>query len=371
MPSGETTMTAKTQPAPSRRDLLAGALAGTAAATLAAPARAEAPIEWRMVTSWPKNLPGPGVSAERLAARIAAMSGGRLEVHVYAAGELVPALEVFDAVATGTAEIGHTAAFFWQGKIAAAPFFTAVPFGLTPLEHCAWIEAGGGQAIWDELYRPFGVKPFMAGNTGFQMGGWYAKEINGIDDLKGLKIRMPGFGGEVLRRLGATPVSLPPGEILQALQSGVVDATEFLGPFSDIAMGFYKVAPFYYWPGFHEPNGTGEAIVSIEALEALPEDLRAVVAAATAVENATSLAEAEWANGEALGRLVDQHGVQLKRFPDEVLAAARDAAAGVFADFAAKSAENARLWESYAAARTRLGRWSKISGAALLVARDR
>ncbi|MEZ5840719.1 MAG: TRAP transporter substrate-binding protein [Hyphomicrobiales bacterium] len=221
---------------------------------------------------------------------------------------------MFDAVATGTAEIAHTASFFWQGKVPAAAFFTAVPFGLTPLEHMAWIEAGGGQQIWDDLYRPFGVKPFMAGNTGFQMGGWYRKEINGLDDIKGLKIRMPGLGGEVLRRLGATPVSLPPGEILPALQSGVVDATEFLGPFSDIAMGFYKVAPFYYWPGFHEPNGTGEAVVSLKALEALPDDLKAIVATATSVESATSLAEAEWENGAALARLIDEHGVELMRF---------------------------------------------------------
>lgn len=363
-------MTTAEKSGPSRRNVLGGAIAGIGAATLAAPAIASGTIEWRMVTSWPKNLPGPGVSAERLAARLETLSGGRLKVRVFAAGELVPALEVFDAVATGTAEMAHTASFFWQGKAPAATFFTAVPFGLTPLEHMAWIEAGGGQKIWDDLYRPFGVKPFMAGNTGFQMGGWYRREINGLDDIKGLKIRMPGLGGEVLRRLGATPVSLPPGEILPALQSGVVDATEFLGPFSDIAMGFYKVAPFYYWPGFHEPNGTGEAVVSLKALEALPDDLRAIVATATSVESATSLAEAEWENGAALARLVDEHGVKLMRFPDEVLAAARTASEEVFADFAAKSADNARVWESYSAARTRLGRWSRISSAALLAARD-
>lgn len=362
-------MTTNATARPSRRDLLAGSLAGAAAAGLAAPARAAPPIEWRMVTSWPKNLPGPGVSAERLAARLAALSGGRLTVRVHAAGELVPALDVFDAVATGTAEMAHTAAFFWQGKIAATPFFTAVPFGLTPLEHMAWIGSGGGQEIWDDLYRPFGLKPFMAGNTGFQMGGWYRKEINGLDDIKGLKIRMPGFGGEVMHRLGATPVSLPPGEILAALQAGVVDATEFLGPFSDIAMGFYKVARFYYWPGFHEPNGTGEAIVSLKALETLPDDLRAVVEGACANENAAALAEAEWLNGAALKSLVDDHQVELKRFPDTVLDAARAAAEEVFADFSAKSADNARVWESYREARARLGRWSKISSAALLAAR--
>ncbi len=354
---------------PNRRQVIATG-AGLAAATLATPAIAASAIEWRMVTSWPKNLPGPGVTAERLAARITAMSGGRLKVKVHAAGELVPPLEVFDAVASGTAEMAHTASFFWQGKVPAAAFFTAVPFGLTPIEHITWIDHGGGQAIWDDLYRPFGVKPFMAGNTGFQMGGWYRREIEGLDDLKGLKIRMPGLGGEVLRRLGATPVSIPPGEIFPALQSGVIDATEFLGPWSDAAFGFYKVAPHYYWPGFHEPNGTGEALVSVKAFAALPDDLKAVVSAAAAAENARALGESEWENGAALKRLIDDHGVKLKRFPDAVLDAARAESEAVFADFAAKSTENARVWASFQAARERLGQWSRVSQAAFLTVRD-
>src|SRR5688572_342087 len=218
-----------------RRNLVRAAVLAPA---IAAPSLARAQSRrWRMVTSWPKRLPGPGLSAERIAERIAALSGGRLQISVSAAGEVVPAFEVLDAVGGGVAEIGHTAAFFWQGKMPAANFFTTVPFGLTPNEHVAWVEAGGGQALWDELYRPFGVKPFMGGNTGVCMGGWFRREIKSLADLKGLKLRSLGLGGEVFRRLGATSVSIPPGEIFPALQSGVVDGAEFTTPASDIALG--------------------------------------------------------------------------------------------------------------------------------------
>ena len=258
-----------------RRNLVRAGALGLAGA-LAAPAVARAQTQrWRMVTSWPKRLPGPGMSAERVAERIAALSGGRLQITVHAAGEVVPAFEVLDAVGGGVAEMGHTASFYWQGKQPAAAFFTTVPFGLTPAEHVAWVDAGGGQALWDELYAPFGVKPFMGGNTGVCMGGWFRREIKSRDDLKGMKIRSLGLGGEVYRRLGATPQTTPPGEILTSLQSGVIDAAEFVGPGTDIALGLYRVAPFYYAPGFNKPNGTGECIVSLKAWEALdPRDSR-------------------------------------------------------------------------------------------------
>src|SRR3979409_771571 len=211
-----------------RRTLVAAA---AGAATLAAPSVARAQGKrWRMVTSWPKRLPGPGMSAERVAERIRALSGGRLDIAVYAAGEVVPAFEVLDAGGNGVADIGHTAAFYWQGKMPAAAFFTTVPFGLTPSEHVAWVDAGGGQALWDELYAPFGVKPFMGGNTGVCMGGWFRRELKSLDDLKGLKIRSLGLGGEIYRRLGATPQTTPPGEILTSLQSGGLDGAEFGGP---------------------------------------------------------------------------------------------------------------------------------------------
>ncbi|MBD1547865.1 TRAP transporter substrate-binding protein [Roseibium aggregatum] len=349
---------------------LAGAAAGTVLAAPALAAEDKATIEWKMVTSWPKNLPGPGVTAQRICDRITLMSGGRLHVRLYAAGELVPALEVFDAVSSNTAHMGHTASFFWQGKLPAAVFFTAIPFGLLPLEHITWIEQGGGQALWDELYAPFNIKPVMAGNTGVQMGGWFKRDINSLEDLKGLKIRMPGLGGEVMRRLGATPVSLPPGELFQALQSGVIDATEFLGPWSDRAMGFQKVTKNYYAPGFHEPNGTGEALLSKTAFDGLPEDLQAIVLEACKAENGRALAESEWKNAANLIALQEVDGVTVKFYPDDVLDALRTTSAEVLDEFAAKDALSGKIYESFKAARAQLAPWSNVATRRFLSARD-
>lgn len=354
-------MTSREKNFPTRRSALAAGLGGMAATTLAAPALASDTTTWKMVTSWPKNLPGPGVTAQRICDRIAAMSGGRLTVKLYAARELVSPFEVFGAVEAGTAEMGHTASFFWQGKLPAAALYTAAPFGLTPLEHITWINHGGGQALWDRLYEPFGIKPLMGGNTGFQMGGWYRTEINGPEDFKGLKIRMPGLGGEVARKLGATPVSLPPAEILTALQTGLVDAAEFLGPWSDFAMGFYKAAKLYYYPGFHEPNGTGEALVSRAAYEALPGDLQAIVDHACAAENILALGESEWNNAQRLKVLTGEHGVTVKPFPDSFLKAAKGAAAEVLDELAAKDAISGEIVASYRAAGAQLSDWSAIS----------
>ena len=247
--------------------------------------------------------------------RIAALSGGRLEITVSAAGEIVPAFEVLDAVGSGVAEMGHTAAFYWQGKEPAAAFFTTVPFGLLPNEHVAWIDAGGGQELWDALYAPFGVKPFMGGNTGVCMGGWFRREIKSRDDVRGLKIRSLGLGGEVYRRLGAIPQTTSPGEILIALQSGMIDGAEFVGPGSDIALGLYRFAPFYYGPGFNKPNGTGECIVALKAWNALDADLKAIVPHACAAEASFALAEMERLNIEALQTLTTREHSQLRSFP--------------------------------------------------------
>ncbi|GBD43726.1 Monocarboxylate 2-oxoacid-binding periplasmic protein [bacterium HR40] len=347
------------------------ALTALAASGVAAPAvvRGATPARWRMVTSWPRNLPGPGVTAQRLADRIARASGGRIRVELFAAGELVPAFEVLDAVAGGVAELAHTAAVFWMGKIPAAAFFLAIPFGLTPLEHMAWIDHGGGQQLWDELYADLGVKPFMAGNTGMSMGGWFRKEIHSLSDLRGLRFRMPGLGGEMYRPFGIVQVSLPPGETLPALQTGAIDAAEFAGPASDLALGFYKVAPYYYWPGLHEPNGTGECIVNRAVWEGLDDELKAVVAHACAAENAYALAESERANAEALKVLVHEHGVQLRRFPDEVIAAARHSAREVIARFDAAGGIEARIYRSYVAMLERLGDWPRVSVQGFLEAR--
>src|SRR5690242_9887205 len=299
----------------SRRTFTIGA-GSAAVGLLAAPAIARAQTQkWRMVTSWPKRLPGPGMSAERIADRVRALSGGKMQLTVYAAGELTPAFEVLDAVGSGVAEMGHTASFYWQGKMPAAAFFTTVPFGLTPAEHVAWVDAGGGQALWDELYAPFGVKPFMGGNTGVCMGGWFRRELKSLADLRGLKLRSLGLGGEIYRRLGATPQTTPPSEILTSLQSGVLDGAEFVGPGTDIALGLYRVAPFYYYPGFNKPNGTGECIVSLARWNALSDELKAIVQHACAAEADFALAEMERLNALALASLTGEHNVKLAAFP--------------------------------------------------------
>jgi len=357
-------------PKPHRRNFLRGA-ALAAAGTVAAPAIARAQtLHWRMVTSWPKRLPGPGMSAERIATRIADLSGGRLMITVAAAGELVPAFEVLDAVGGSVAEMGHTASFYWQGKQPAAAYYTTVPFGLTPMEHVAWVDAGGGQALWDELYAPFGVKPFMGGNTGVCMGGWFRRELKSLDDLKGLKIRSLGLGGEVYRRLGATPQTTPVAEILTSLQSGVLDAAEFVGPGTDIALGLYRVAPFYYGPGFNKPNGTGECLVNLKIWAALDAETRAIIAHACAAEASYALSEMERLNAEALAALTGRDNVKLKSFAPDIVAAARKQAADVLAELGGRSDIARRINDSYSAFRKTTAAWSSVSLKAVLEARD-
>jgi len=353
------------------RRTVARASSAAVLGAVAAPSVARAQARhWRMVTSWPKRLPGPGMSAERIAERVAALSGGRLQITVHAAGEVVPAFEVLDAVGGGVAELGHTAAFYWQGKQPAAAFYTTVPFGLTPNEHVAWIEAGGGQALWDEMYATFGAKPFMGGNTGVCMGGWFRREIRGLEDLRGMKIRSLGLGGELYRRLGATPQTTPPGEILTSLQSGVLDGAEFVGPGTDIALGLYRVAPNYYGPGFNKPNGTGECIVALKVWESLDAELKAIVAHACAAEASFALAEMERLNAEALTALTERHNAVLRTFPGALIGAARREAANVLSDLAGRNALARRVHDSYMAFRERTAFWSRVSIKAVLDARE-
>ena len=354
---------------PTRRTALGASLAALGS-TLAAPAIASGHIEWKMVTSWPKNLPGPGLSAERLAQSIGRLSGGRLTVKVFAAGELVPALEVFDAVGGGSAEMAHTASLYWAGKMPAAPLFTSAPFGLAPLEHLSWVDHGGGQALWDELYAAHGVRAFVAGNTGVSMAGWFRRPLETLDDVKGLKIRIVGLGGEVWRRMGATPVALPPGEVFPAFQSGVVDAAELLAPHSDLAVGLHRVTRLYYGPGFDKPNGTGEALVSTRAYEALPDDLKAIVATACRDEHATALGLAEWMNAQALETLVTAHGVELRQMPADLLTRARAVAEDLLSEIAAKDALSGRIVDTYRRARQRSAGWSAANLTRFLAARS-
>ena len=318
-------------------------------------------FHWKMVTTWPKNFPGLGTGANNLAKLISEMSGGRLMVKVYGARELVPAFEVFDAVSSGTAEMGHGAAYYWKGKSEAAQFFAAVPFGMTAQEMNAWLYYGGGMQLWEEVYAPFGVLPAAAGNTGLQMGGWFNKEINGVEDLQGLKMRIPGLGGEVLKRAGGTPVNLPGGEIFTSLQSGTIDATEWVGPYNDLAFGLYKAAKYYYYPGWHEPGTTLECIFNKQAFEALPADLQSIVSNACRVANADMLAEYTARNNTALQSLVNEHHVDVREFPGPVLDKLRSISEQVVAEIAAQDAISAKVYESYQNFRRQVVAWHDIS----------
>ena len=326
-------------------------------------------FKWKMITTWPKDFPGLGTGANRLAQAIGDMSGGQLEVKVYGAGELVPAMGVFDGVAGGTAEMGHASAYYWKGKHEATQFFSAVPFGLTAQEINGWLSYGGGQELWDELYAGFGLKAFPAGNTGVQMGGWFNREINALDDFSGLVMRMPGLGGEVLRRLDATVQNLPGGEIFQALKTGAIDATEWVGPYNDLAFGFHQAAKYYYWPGWHEPGTTMEAMINRTAWEALPTDLQHIVRHACQSTNENMLAEFTTRNGVALKTLVEKHGVQLKRFSDDVLTEIGRVARDVVGEIAAKDPLSNSVYASFNAYRSQSVSYTRISEEAYTMAR--
>lgn len=338
-------------------------------AAAAQPAEQEK-ISWKMVTTWPKNFPGLGTGANNLAELITEMSDGRLDVKVYGAGELVGALDVFDAVSRGTAEMGHGAGYYWKGKAPAGQFFAAVPFGLTAQEMNGWIYNGGGLELWQEAYEPFGIIPMPAGNTGVQMGGWFNKEINSIDDLQGLKMRIPGLGGEVLKRAGGTPVLLPGGEIFPSLQSGAIDATEWVGPYNDLAFGLHKAAKYYYYPGWHEPGTTLEALINKEAFDKLPKDLQSIVLAATRVANADMLAEFTARNNAALESLVNEHNVDLRPYPKEVLTQLQTLADEVVAEQAEVDEISKKVYDSYKNFRDQAIDWHAISEQSMLNARN-
>ncbi|HEY0721340.1 MAG TPA: TRAP transporter substrate-binding protein DctP [Gammaproteobacteria bacterium] len=332
-------------------------------------AHSETKVHWKMVTTWPKNFPGMGTGAEKLAKLINEMSGGRIEVKVYAAGELVPAMEIFDAVSRGTAQMGHGASYYWKGKSEAAQFFAAVPFGFTAQEMNGWLYHGGGMELWQEVYAPFGLIPTAAANTGVQMGGWFNKPINSLKDLEGLKMRIPGLGGEVLKRLGGTPLNLPGGEIFTSLQSGAIDATEWVGPYNDLAFGLHKAAKFYYYPGWHEPGTTLECFINEQAFKALPADLQSIVLNACKVANLDLLSEYTARNNEALNILVHEHKVDLRKFPDDVLQKLKVISEEVVAEIAAKDPLSKKVYDSFRKFREQVIAWHDVSEFAYLKAR--
>ena len=306
-------------------------------------------FDWKLVTTWPKNLPALGTAPERLAEIVGEMSAGRFTIKVYAAGELVPAFEVFDAVAEGSAEMGHGAAYYWRGKAPIAAIFATVPFGMNAQEMNGWLHYGGGLELWRELYEPFGVVPLAAGNSGVQMAGWFNKEINSLEDLQGLKMRIPGLGGEVLQRAGGVSVAMPGSEIFTSLQTGVIDATEWVGPYNDLALGLQEIARYYYYPGWHEPGPAIEALVNREALDSLPPDLRAMLETACRAVNQDMLDEFTARNATALRTLVEEHGVEVRRLPDDVLARFAELSEEVLNETAATDELSLRILDSYRA----------------------
>lgn len=331
---------------------------------------AKAEYKWKMVTAWPKNFPGVGTGANELAELINEMSDGRIQVKVYGAKELVGALEVFDAVSRGTAEMGHGAAYYWKGKVPAGQFFTTVPFGLTAQEINGWIYHGGGLELWQEAYAPFGILPMPAGNTGVQMGGWFNKRIDSLADIKGLKMRIPGIGGEILKRAGGTPVLLPGSEIFPALQSGTIDATEWVGPYNDLAFGLNKAAKYYYYPGWHEPGSVMEVLINKEALAALPKNLKSIVLNATKIANANMLAEYTTRNSQALAQVASNGDVQILPYPQDVLKKLNELSEQVVKEESEKDEMSKKVYVSYKAYRDQVMKWHEISERAFLNARS-
>ena len=327
----------------------------------ASPTKPAQVFKWKMVTTWPKNYPVLGTSPERFAQAVEKMSNGRLQIKVYGASEIVPALEVFDAVSRGTVQMGHGVAYYWKGKVPEAQWFAAVPFGFNAREINGWLHYGGGLELWREVYKPYGIIPFAAGNSGTQMGGWFNKEVNSLADIKGLKMRIPGLGGEIFKRAGGLPVLLPGSEIFTALQTGAIDATEWVGPYNDLAFGLHKAAKYYYSPGWHEPGPILELMVNQKAYDSLPADLQAIVEYGARYANQDMLDEYTARNIEALEKLVNEHKVQLRSFPADVMGEFKRLADELLAEERDRSPLGRKIYESFMKFRTGARAYYKIA----------
>jgi TRAP-type mannitol/chloroaromatic compound transport system substrate-binding protein len=347
------------------------AAAGAAATALAAPAVAQGKKEMVIVSSWPRDFPGLGLSAQRLAARITELSEGRLTTKYFAAGERVGAYDVFDAVASGNAQAYNSADYYWKGKHPGWAYFSAVPFGMTTVEWNAWIKFKGGQELWDELADGFGLKCLPCGATGTQMGGWFNKELNTADDIKGLKMRIPGLGGDVMAKLGASPVSLPGGQIYENLVSGAIDATEWVGPYNDYFMKFYEAAKFYYYPGFHEPGGGLSFGMNKKWWSSLTKWEQSVLTAACMEEHAAQYEEAQANNGAYLAKMIKENGVVLKQFNDEIYDSFGEASKAVFEETRNHSALAKKIDDQFQSTLREVGGWQKIAEVAFSNQRNR
>lgn len=315
---------------------------------------------WKMVTTWPPNFPIIGEACQLFADTVEAMSGGRMHIQVYGGGELVPPLETFDAVRTGGAEIGSGSAYYWAGKLPSAPFFSTVPFGMNAQQANAWMISGGGLQLWEELYEPYNLIPIPAGNTGVQMGGWFNREINSLADLNGLKMRIPGLGGKVFEKIGGSPVLMAGSEIYTSLERGVIDATEWLGPFHDDLMGFPEIAKHYYYPGWHEPGTVLEFIFNKEKFEALPADLQAILRTASAEMNTWVLSTMEAKNAATLAKMI-KDGVDIRPFPADVIEQLKKQTQNVIREMTEKDAFTRRVYESYRSFQQKANHWADLS----------
>ncbi len=316
--------------------------------------------EFQMATSWPKNFPGLGIMPERFATALEEMSDGLLRVKVNAAGELVGALQCFDATSTGGVDMYHAAEYYWQGKSKAFSFFTAVPMGMTAEEIMGWIEFGGGQELWDELSARYNIKPLVCGNSGHQTGGWYKKKINSLEDFKGLRIRMPGMAGEVIRRLGGTAVQLAGGEIYQALQSGTIEATEWVGPWNDLAFGFYREAPHYYAPGFHEPGAALAVGVNLDVWDGLTSSEQAMMKYAAKAANDSSMGEYTHENSVALETLKEKHNIYPNFFTKDIMVQIGKLSEEVVAELGNSDKRTRKVYEAYKKHRDQYRAWTEM-----------
>ena len=318
-------------------------------------------FKWKMVTTWPANFPIFQEGAERFADDVRVMSNGRLDIHVYAGGELVPALQVFDAVSNGVVEMGHGSPYYWAGKVPEAQFFSSVPFGMTAKGMNAWLYNAGGLELWNEIYKPFNLIAMPMGNTGVQMGGWFNKQINTMDDIHGLRMRIPGLGGKVFKKAGGNPVLMAGSEIYTALERGTLDATEWVGPFHDMRLGLNRAAKYYYYPGWHEPGTVFELMINNTKWSLLPEDLQKIVQTAAAANSEWIYAQMEFHNQQALKELRTKQNVQIIEFPKEVLSEFKRLTKETLDEEAAANAMFKQVYEAYESFRADYEDWDELS----------
>ncbi len=324
-------------------------------------------IDWQMATSWPPSLDTIFGGAQTVAARVTAMTNGKFNITARAAGELAPGLEVLNVVEQGAVPIGHTASYYFVGKSPATAFGTALPFGFTDRQQNAWLYEAGGLDLMQSFYKErFGVIQFPAGNTGVQMGGWFNKEITSVADLQGLKMRIPGLGGQVMNKLGVNVQVLPGGEIFQALQTGAIDAAEWVGPYDDQKLGFEKVAKFYYYPGWWEPGPSLEIDINLAEFEKLPQEYQEVLKTAAYEANVTMMARYDAKNPAALQSLMSESDVTLLPFPDDVMEASEAASFELFDEFAASDTDFGSIFKEWKIFREAIQPWHRLAEMAMM-----